>query len=122
MFQASGVVIHPGRVETTTGTYDLRAVDGVETGAIVVSTRAVVSGIAGAVAFAAGWAALFGLEQGAWAFCGGIIAERIRGWWAGQKHGAYILMRGMRVQLATGDAASMKQVAAAVLAAAGSAR
>ena len=119
LYSALGVTVFRGRIQTATGTYDVRSVDGVEVVRATVPLTKIATDVAGVVSVGAVAWLLFGADSGLGFFVGALVASRANWWWAEQKHVAVVLIRGTRVELVTGAQAQLQQVTAAILAAVG---
>lgn len=108
-----------GRVQTATGTYDVRSVDGVEVVRATVPLQKILGDLASAVSLGAGAWLFSNATLGLGFFVGALVASRASWWQAEQKHVAVIFLRGARVELATGNQAPLQQLTGAVLAAVG---
>lgn len=115
LLELSGVRVFANSVQTPSGTYDPRAIDGVEFAAARVDATKIIRDIAGAAAFACLWSSSFGSNGAAAAFGGGLLAASVGWWWTGNKHAATILVRGVRVVLAVTDEVAARKIGAAVL-------
>ena len=121
LYSGHGVTVFRGRIQTATGTYDVRSVDGIEVVRATVPLATVATDVAVAVSIGAVAWLLFGANSGLGFFVGALVASRAGWWWAEQKYVAAVFLRGARVELATGNQATLRQLTSAVLAAAGGA-
>lgn len=122
LFESAEVRVLHNRVQTKAGSYDARAIDGVEFAPVTMPAARMLRDLAGAVAWAAFLVVLAGVVNAPLFLAGAVLGVYVRWWLAERKHAVVILVRGARVQLFVGDEAAVKQIATAVLQVAGESR
>lgn len=113
LLDVDGVRVFADSVQTKSGFYDPKNIDGVEFGPAEVSAARVLRDFVWSLAVAATVTTVLG--NPAPAFAGALVLGPIGWWWAGQKHAATIFVRGVRVQLVVTDETTAKRIINAVL-------